>query len=154
MTWGRVFETIKTLSYLGKQFYCQSQIIMWVEVLFFEYTLSISISRSENNTSAGNAGISLPKRVMSIIRQATTKLIAIPRLRQLAVLYAMPSIRHPDFRTLCQSSIRQRWQYHFTQFNASPTDFTSQVINKNRLSAFYQDDFKNQGLHRVCLPTL
>lgn len=90
---------------------------------------------SENNTSGGNSGISLPMSVISIIRHAITRFIAIAPLSCPAVLCARASIPHPDFSTRCQSSMRQRRQYHSMHFSASFGNFMSIVVSKNHSTA-------------------
>ena len=91
---------------------------------------------SENNTSGGNSGISLPMSVISIIRHAITRFIAIARLSRPAVLCARASIPHPDFSTRCQSSMRQRRQYHSMHFSASFGNFISIIFTKNHYTGF------------------
>ncbi len=48
--------------------------------LFFASAPSTSTSRSENNTSDGSSGVCLPNRVISMIRHAMTKFIAMDRV--------------------------------------------------------------------------
>jgi hypothetical protein len=57
-----------------------------VQCFFFAaWALNTSISISENSTSAGSSGHSLPSRVISMRRQAITILIAMPRFNRSAV---------------------------------------------------------------------
>ena len=65
-------------------------------------------SRSLNGRSGGNSGCSLPSSVISMIRHAMTRLMAMARRNRPAVWWPSSSMRHPDFNTRCQSSIRQR----------------------------------------------
>ena len=62
--------------------------VAWVGQCFFfaAWALNTSISISENSTSAGSSGHALPSRVISMMRQAITILIAMPRLKRSAVL--------------------------------------------------------------------
>ena len=52
------------------------------EAFFFAYSVSTSISMSENRTSDGISGQIRPRRVISMIRQAMTKLMAMARSGQ------------------------------------------------------------------------
>jgi len=51
---------------------------------------------SENNTSAGSSGVSRPRRVISMMRQAMTRLMAIARRKRSALSWARSSMRRQD----------------------------------------------------------
>lgn len=65
-----------------------------------------------------------------MMRQAMTRWMAMDLLRRSALLWAAFSIRHPDFNTRCQSSIRQRRQYQRRHLWASSADSIFIVVSK------------------------
>ena len=111
MPWRRIPCAPDVAAESGYEAYGIAQPSRLVDSFFFAYAFSTSISESENNSSAGRSGPARPSSVISMIRQAITRLMAMARLSRSAVLCCRASMRQPLFSTRCQSSMRQRRQY-------------------------------------------
>jgi len=111
VVWRRIACTPDIAAESACEAYGIAQPSRFVESVLFSQACSTSVSEPENNSSAGRSGPVRPSSVISMIRRAITKLMAMALWSRSAVLCCRASMRQALFSRRCQSSMRQRRQY-------------------------------------------